>query len=247
MHETKELAGGWHAVARSADAVPRHVLHAMLAGQELAIWRDDAGNVNAWENRCPHRGVRLSIGTNTGTELQCRYHGWRYESGSGQCRFIPAHPNQTPAKAVKARPFGCVEKYGFIWVNLAGGEGAVQLDTFDTLEQPGSTLLRSMFVDVAAGAAVEALARYQFAPQRGGPAVAASTRAISQFVLESSARSEGYSGTIVFMVQPVDEHTACIHGAVVSAVPEHEKLAVQLHHNRQLSLLRKQLENPIPA
>jgi nitrite reductase/ring-hydroxylating ferredoxin subunit len=244
MHETKELAGGWHAVARSADAVPRHVLHAMLTGQELAIWRDDAGNVNAWENRCPHRGVRLSIGTNTGTELQCRYHGWRYESGSGQCRFIPAHPNQTPPMTVKARPFGCVEKYGFIWVNLAGDEGAVQLDT---LEQPGSTLLRSMFVDVAAGAAVDALAWYQFAPQGGGPVVAASTRAISPLVLESSAHSEGVTGTIVFMVQPVDEHTACIHGAVVSAVPEREKLAVQLHHNRQLSQLRNQLENPIPA
>jgi phenylpropionate dioxygenase-like ring-hydroxylating dioxygenase large terminal subunit len=32
------------------------------------------------ENRCLHRGVRLSIGVNDGRELTCQYHGWRYSS-----------------------------------------------------------------------------------------------------------------------------------------------------------------------
>jgi phenylpropionate dioxygenase-like ring-hydroxylating dioxygenase large terminal subunit len=80
----------WFAVARGAELALRHVMHTQLLGQEIALWRDDAGALNAFENRCPHRGVRLSIGTNTGMELRCQYHGWRFASGGGRCAFIPA-------------------------------------------------------------------------------------------------------------------------------------------------------------
>jgi phenylpropionate dioxygenase-like ring-hydroxylating dioxygenase large terminal subunit len=47
----------------------RHVFQAQLLGREFAVWRADDGNVNVWENRCLHRGVRLSIGINEGSEL----------------------------------------------------------------------------------------------------------------------------------------------------------------------------------
>ena len=109
---------GWFPVARVEEVVPRHVVQAQILGQEVAIWRDDEGKVNAWENRCPHRGVRLSIGINDGKELRCQYHGWRYASGSGQCTYIPAHPGQKPANVIKAKPYGVTERYGFVWVNL---------------------------------------------------------------------------------------------------------------------------------
>ena len=56
-----ELAD-WHPVAGSFDVAPRHVFHGQLLGQELAVWRVDDGYVNVWLNRCPHRGVRLSVG-----------------------------------------------------------------------------------------------------------------------------------------------------------------------------------------
>ena len=52
----------WHPIAASTDLVPRHVYHAQLLGRELAVWRADDGHVNVWENRCLHRGVRLSSG-----------------------------------------------------------------------------------------------------------------------------------------------------------------------------------------
>ena len=112
----------WFPVARSEEVVARHVVQTQLMGQEAALWRDDAGLANAWENRCPHRGVRLSIGINTGSELQCRYHGWRYASASGQCTFIPAHPDQKPPNVIKAKPYACAERSGFVWINL--GENA---------------------------------------------------------------------------------------------------------------------------
>ena len=61
-------AVGWHPVARSDDAALRHVHQAKLLGREFAVWRADDGYVNVWDNRCLHRGVRLSVGLNRSEE-----------------------------------------------------------------------------------------------------------------------------------------------------------------------------------
>ena len=123
------LRSRWFPVCRGADAVPRHVVHTALLGQELAVWRADDGAVNAWENRCPHRGVRLSVGTNLGHALRCRYHGWTYESGSARCIAIPCHPHLTPAAAIRVRAYPCTERQGHVWVRLEEeGDGDSRLE-----------------------------------------------------------------------------------------------------------------------
>ena len=110
---------GWGVpVVRSQEIGLRHIHRSQLLNQELAIWRDDGGQINAWENRCPHRGTRLSIGLNTGAEIKCQYHGWRYASQSGQCTFIPAHPNMEPSPRYCVNTYECIEKYGYVWVRL---------------------------------------------------------------------------------------------------------------------------------
>lgn len=126
----ERLRSRWFPVCRGGDAVPRHVVHTALLGQELAVWRADDGTVNAWENRCPHRGVRLSIGTNLGHALKCRYHGWTYESGSARCIAIPCHPRLTPAAAIRVRAYPCAERQGFVWVRLeeeGDGDGGIDI------------------------------------------------------------------------------------------------------------------------
>jgi nitrite reductase/ring-hydroxylating ferredoxin subunit len=107
---TASAAARWVPVARSDDLAARHIFHTALDGQELALWRDESGLANVWENRCPHRGVRLTIGTHLGSELRCRFHGWRFASGSGQCVSLPARVETYP----------CVERHGLVWTNLAG-------------------------------------------------------------------------------------------------------------------------------
>ena len=44
-------------------------------GEKIAIWRDKDGSVHCIEDRCPHRGARLSMGWNLGDRLACWYHG----------------------------------------------------------------------------------------------------------------------------------------------------------------------------
>jgi phenylpropionate dioxygenase-like ring-hydroxylating dioxygenase large terminal subunit len=54
--------------------LPSWALHGAPIGitrlsQNLVLWRDPAGGVHACEDRCPHRGARLSLGWNLGDRI----------------------------------------------------------------------------------------------------------------------------------------------------------------------------------
>ncbi len=112
---TPNLHSHWFPIASSTDLVPRHVYQAQLLGREFAVWRADDGYVNVWENRCLHRGVRLSIGINDGRELKCQYHGWRYANRTAGCIYIPAHPADAPARTICNNTYPAREAHGLIW------------------------------------------------------------------------------------------------------------------------------------
>jgi len=60
-----------------------------LAGEMLVFFRDKAGRAAALIDRCPHRGVALSMGTVNGDGcLECPFHGWAFR-GDGGCDHIP--------------------------------------------------------------------------------------------------------------------------------------------------------------
>uniref|UniRef100_A0A7I4A6C1 Rieske domain-containing protein n=1 Tax=Physcomitrium patens TaxID=3218 RepID=A0A7I4A6C1_PHYPA len=56
--------------------------------RQLVLFYDDKGELNCFEDRCPHRLAKLSEGKMTDGKLECLYHGWQFE-GSGQCTKIP--------------------------------------------------------------------------------------------------------------------------------------------------------------
>ncbi len=214
----------WFPIARGAEVVPRHVAQTQLLGQEIAVWRDNAGNVNAWENRCPHRGVRLSIGANTGTELRCPYHGWRFASGNGQCTVIPSHPTQKPASSIRASTYAVMERYHLVWINFdAGSAEAPSLPVPETSED---TTLRSVFVN-------SPFAQVSTALEREYEAVT---------VDEFNLRATG----LIFLLQPVTHCQTLIHGVAEPGTFGADRLAALRHHNSKLSALRESVERGAP-
>jgi nitrite reductase/ring-hydroxylating ferredoxin subunit len=155
IDEARTGTAGWYPVLRAEEAVARHIAFVRLFDDEIAVWRDDAGRVNVWQNRCPHRGMRLTLGTNTGSELKCRYHGWRFASGSGACSFIPAHPEQTPPKAAVVRAYRAAERYGFVWVAHGEVTGEPELPA---QRGPAFATVRSVTIHAPAAAVAAALA-----------------------------------------------------------------------------------------
>ena len=134
----------FHPIASSTDLVPRHVFAGRLWGKELACWRADDGHVNVWENRCLHRGVRLTIGVNLGYELMCQYHGWRYANRTAGCTYIPAHPADAPARTICNRTYPAIERDGLVWAAL---DPAADPATIPALPEAG-LVLRPIPLDV---------------------------------------------------------------------------------------------------
>ena len=232
MSDFVGLASRWFPVCRGEEAAPRHIVHTALLGQELAVWRADDGTVNAWENRCPHRGVRLSVGTNLGDRLKCRYHGWTYASGSGQCVERPAHPGEKPPSLVRARRFTCVEVGGYVWVRLAG-EGDDGPGPAPDSTEPGLTL-RSMHVRASAAAVADGLARHAEGAPDGPPA-----EVVDPYTVRS-AHAE--AGKIRYALQPVAEDETVIHAALAEAPPAAERIAVLRRENDRLRTIRDAIE-----
>ena len=105
------------AIGLSQNLPNGRVMRAIVHEQDLVVWRSKSGVLSAWDNRCPHRGMRLSHGFVRGEALACVYHGWHYDK-KATCRYIPAHPELEPPETIKAQQFSSMEKGGLIWVNI---------------------------------------------------------------------------------------------------------------------------------
>src|SRR5574337_155677 len=84
------LRGFWYSPLRSAQLRGSKLCQAMLLGVPLVLGRDMQGRAFAMRDACPHRGMPLSAGRMQGDELECSYHGWRFEGRTGQCKAIPS-------------------------------------------------------------------------------------------------------------------------------------------------------------
>lgn len=112
------LKNQWHVVARADEVSAERPKAVRLLGEELVLWRDGAGQIHAWKDYCGHRGAKLSLGCVKKGEIECPYHGWRFDAG-GQCTRVPAHPDQaTPSSARLIFRHHAAERYGLIWASL---------------------------------------------------------------------------------------------------------------------------------
>lgn len=211
----------WYPIANAEDLPFRHVYQAQLLGRELAVWRADDGNVNVWENRCLHRGVRLSIGINEGQELKCQYHGWRYANRSAGCTYIPAHPADAPSRRIENKKYPVREAFGLIWsaatedVPYAPFPGADAAEWFP---------LRPLPINAQPDDVVAALARLAPDDQPADILPGLSVRL----------------GLARFFVQPVDAGRSVIRG-LLAGIPD-EPLATLRAYNDTLTKLREQVE-----
>ena len=109
----KAVALGWHPIATSAQ-LKLKPLSRRLLGEPLVAFRSSA-SVAVLVDRCPHRNVALSEGRVRDGDLECRYHGWRF-NGVGICTLTPGASH--PAR-VRSQCLSSVERDGVIWASLA--------------------------------------------------------------------------------------------------------------------------------
>jgi phenylpropionate dioxygenase-like ring-hydroxylating dioxygenase large terminal subunit len=131
------LTGFWYRALPSEQLKRGQLRKAMLLEISLVLGRDKAGHPFALRDVCPHRGMPLSSGWFDGKEVECSYHGWRFDPASGQCQHIPSLTSDQTLKLdrIYAGNYACEERDSFVWVFVPdpGPAGA----GFTRREEPG--------------------------------------------------------------------------------------------------------------
>lgn len=104
----------WYPAAQSSD-LRRDPLAFELMDTPLVLFRDGGGTPHALIDRCPHRNVPLSEGKVHKGELQCGYHGWRFD-GTGTCTAIPGLDIDAASPSRSVEVHAVAEADGFVWV-----------------------------------------------------------------------------------------------------------------------------------
>ncbi len=132
----------WWYIAATSEELRDAPLARTVLGIPMVLFRDGRGAVGALLDRCPHRNVPLSGGQRVRGELECPYHGWRFDR-AGACTFIPSLRGDCAAKARNAPAFAAREQDGFVWVYATPGvEPAREPYRFALAEAPGYTTVR---------------------------------------------------------------------------------------------------------
>ncbi len=81
-----------------------------VAGTQIALFRTGSGEPAAVADACPHRHLKLSVGTVVGDRLQCKYHGWTFDAcGNGESPAAPKLTACTTSYEVR-------ESHGLVWL-----------------------------------------------------------------------------------------------------------------------------------
>jgi phenylpropionate dioxygenase-like ring-hydroxylating dioxygenase large terminal subunit len=126
---------GWFQVAFSRDVGPGQQLLVHYFGQDILLWRSEAGVLHANDPYCLHLGANLGVGGRVdGEEIVCPWHAWRWD-GDGRNTLIP-YSAQKCKKNLQLKTWPITEWYGCIvvWHDLAGGPPTWQPSSIPELD-----------------------------------------------------------------------------------------------------------------
>lgn len=111
----------WYVAAFSRE-VGQTPLARTYLDTPVVLYRTDDGEAIALHDRCPHRGLPLSMGTlQGGDRLQCAYHGIQFGRDGG-CALVPSQ--DFAPKSMSVRRYPLVEKWRWLWIWLGDEDKA---------------------------------------------------------------------------------------------------------------------------
>ncbi len=129
----------WMPIAAVEELEESPVKQVRLMGEDLALYKDQAGSYGLIDLHCPHRRADLSYGIVEDTGLRCNYHGWLFDE-RGNCLEMPfediAHPDSHFRDRVKIKAYPVEPKAGLLWAYL-GPAPVPQLWDWDIYSERG--------------------------------------------------------------------------------------------------------------
>jgi nitrite reductase/ring-hydroxylating ferredoxin subunit len=224
----------WHPVGLSHSIETGSSAGTHLFGQELVVWRDSSGAAHVWEDRCPHRGMKLSFGFVRGDHIACLYHGWRYDR-AGYCQYIPAHPELDVPKTFKVPVYQAREWGGMIWTTLSSDPVPLPADRDQTVP------LRSLYVDCSVETAVAALKSVRLVPFASQGLADTIVKQVTETLYAVSSGED----RILVGIQSISESRIALHLAICGW-PKLYEGAGQSHFLDWALQVRRAIEHPRP-
>jgi phenylpropionate dioxygenase-like ring-hydroxylating dioxygenase large terminal subunit len=112
----------WYPTLRSSFVKEGRPLPLEFFGQRIMFYRED-GRIYALQDRCPHRGVKISAGTQEfkGT-WSCPYHGWTFSLKTGKVvAALTDGPDSKVCGNAGVRTYPVTERAGLIWIYNGSG------------------------------------------------------------------------------------------------------------------------------
>lgn len=110
----------WHPIAGASEFEKSAIKPVRFFGEDLVLFRTEAGEWGLIPRRCQHRGADLSFGFVDRDGIRCHYHGWKYDR-AGACVERPFDINVNPDRKIpgKSGPGYLVkEKAGLVWAYM---------------------------------------------------------------------------------------------------------------------------------
>ncbi|MFN8792417.1 MAG: Rieske 2Fe-2S domain-containing protein [Bdellovibrionales bacterium] len=120
---TEILRNVWYIGALSRDVKPGQLKSLILNQEPIVLARKPSGEVYAIRDICPHRGIPFSYGRMVGDQVECPYHGWKFNS-QGVCTEIPSlcEGQDLDCTKIRVKHYPVLEKQGVIWIFLSDKE-----------------------------------------------------------------------------------------------------------------------------
>jgi len=122
----------WHPVAVAAELNDKPIKRVRILGEDLVLYRGDAGVYGLVAEHCPHRGASLAYGSIEGCNIRCAYHGWMF-GPDGKCVEQPAEPPHSTYKSRIRHIAYPVQKLAGLIFAYMGPKPAPLLPKYDVL------------------------------------------------------------------------------------------------------------------
>ncbi|KAF5753645.1 putative pheophorbide a oxygenase [Helianthus annuus] len=107
----------WYPLYLTKDVPDDAPLGLTVFDKQVVLYRDGNGDLQCYEDRCPHRLAKLSEGQIVDGRLECLYHGWQFEGNEGKCVKIPQLPaNAKIPRSACTKTYEIKDSQGVVWI-----------------------------------------------------------------------------------------------------------------------------------
>lgn len=123
----------WYVIGSSSGFATNVPQKTTIWDKSYVVWKNRAGQYNAVDDACSHKGASLSGGVVKNNCIMCPYHGYEF-NGKGELEKVPGIEFR-PSPQYNVGAYKVVEKNGWVWMNTMPSDPTFADRIFEETEE----------------------------------------------------------------------------------------------------------------